>query len=64
MPQSTTVIILRPNHGPVIKVPGQAPHITTEYFADTWNRTPRAWVSLHIQKPKPQASIKNKREIK
>ena len=41
-------------------VPGQAPRITAEYFADSRNRTPRARVSLHIQKQKPQASIKNK----
>ena len=41
------------------KVLGQAPHITTEYFADSRNRTPPAKVSLHVQKPKLQAKIKN-----
>ena len=38
----------------------QAQHITTEYSADSRNRTPRARIRLHIQRPKPQASIKNK----
>ena len=43
----------------VTKVPGQAlPHITTEYSADIRYRTMRARVCLHIQKPKPQATIK------
>ena len=53
-------IILRRSHGQVTIVPGQAPHITAEYSADIRNRTQRARVSLHIQKPKHQASIKNK----
>ena len=44
------------------KVPGQGPHITTEYSVNIRIRTPRARVSLHIQKPKPQASIQNKIE--
>ena len=35
------------------------PHITTQYSTDSRNRKPRARVSLHFQKPKPQASIKN-----
>ena len=48
--------------GQVTKVPCQAPHITIEYYADIRNRTPRAKVNLHIQKPKPQARIKNKIE--
>ena len=39
-------------------LPGLAQHITTEYTADIRNRTPRARVSLHVQKPKPQASLK------
>ena len=43
-------------------VPGQAPHIIAEYSADSGNRTPFARVGLHIQKPKPQASIINKIE--
>ena len=55
-------IILIRGHGQVTKVPGQAPHITTEYCADIRYRTPRAGVCLHIQKPKPQASIKTKIE--
>ena len=38
------------------------PHITAEYSVDSRNRTLWAKVSLHIQKPKPQASIKNKVE--
>ena len=42
--------------------PGQAPHITTEYSADSRYRTPRARVCLHIQKPKPLATIKNEIE--
>ena len=37
----------------------QAPHSTTEYSADSGNRTQRARVSLHVQKLKPQASLKN-----
>ena len=53
-------IILRRSHCQVTNVPGQAQHITAEYSADSRNRTPRAKVGLHIQKPKPQASIKNK----
>ena len=44
------------------KVPGQAPHITADYSADIRNRTPRAKINLHIQKPQPQVSIKNKTE--
>ena len=44
----------------VSKVPGQALHITTEYYAENRNRTLRARVSLHIQKPKLQASKKKK----
>ena len=43
-------------------VPGQAPHITTEYSADSWYRTPLARDCLHIQKPKPEATIKNEIE--
>ena len=35
---------------------------TTEYSEDFRNRTPGARFSLHIQKQKPQASIKNKIE--
>ena len=60
--QSTTVYqyILRRNHGQVTKVPDQALHITTEYSVDSRHRTLQVSVSLHIQKPKPQASIKNK----
>ena len=45
-------VILRGRDGQVTKVPGQAAHITTEQYADRGNRTPRARVSLHIQKPK------------
>ena len=37
----------------VTKVSEQASHITAEYSADIRNRTQQAWVSLHIQKPKP-----------
>ena len=58
--QSKQYIILRRSHGQVTKVPGWAPHITTEQSADSRHRTPRARVCLHIQKPKPQASTKNK----
>ena len=36
------------------------PRILLEYSADSRYRTPRARVCLRIQKPKPQASIKNK----
>ena len=43
-------------------VPGQAPHINAEYSADSRKRTLPARVSLHIQKPMPQASVKNKIE--
>ena len=43
-------------------VSGQTPHITEEYTAESRDRKPRARVSLHIEKPKPQASIKNKIE--
>ena len=53
-------IILRRSHGQVTKAPGQAPHITTEYSVDSRKRTLLTRVCLHIQKPKPQASIKNK----
>ena len=53
-------LILRLGHCQVTKVPVQDPHITTEYSADSRNRTPWARISLHIQNPKPQASIKNK----
>ena len=60
--QRTTYIILRRSHGQVTKVPGQAPHITTEHSADSRFRKPRARVCLHIQKPKPQATVKNKIE--
>ena len=60
--QTQQYIILRRSHGQVTKVPGQAPHITTEYSADIRYRTTLARVCLHIQKPKPQATIKN--EIK
>ena len=52
------LLILRRSHGQVTKVPGQAPHITTEYSADIRYRTTRARVCLHIQKPKPEATIK------
>ena len=55
-------IILNRSHGQVTKVPSQAPHITAGYSADIRNRTLLARVSLNIQKPKPQASIINKRE--
>ena len=55
-------IILRRSHGQVTKVPGQDPHIATEYSADSRDRTKRVRVSLHIQKLKPQAAIKNKIE--
>ena len=55
-------IILRRGHGQATMVPGQALHITTEYSADSRKRTPLARVRLHIQKPKPPASIKNKIE--
>ena len=41
-------------------VPGQAPHITAEYSADSRNRMLRMRVSLHIKKPKLQGSIKYK----
>ena len=58
--QSKTVYLLRRSHGQVTKVPGQAPHITTQYSADIRNRTPRASVSLRIQKPGLQSSIENK----
>ena len=40
----------------------QAPRITTEYSSDSWTGAKRARVNLHIQKPKPQASLKNKLE--
>ena len=61
--QSTTIyIILRQSNGQVTKVPGLEPHITTDYYAENRNRTPHARISLHIQKPKPQASIKNEIE--
>ena len=53
-------IILRWSHCQVTKVPFQSPHITTEYSADIRNRTLRARVSIHIQKRKPPASIRNK----
>ena len=49
-------------HDQVTTVPGQAPHFTTEYSTDIRNRIPRARVSLHIQKPKTEATIKNKIE--
>ena len=52
-------IILRRSHSQVTKVPSHSPHITIEYSADIRYRTPRAGVCLHIQKPKPQATIKN-----
>ena len=55
-------IILKWSHGKVTNVPGQAQHITTEYSADSRYRTPRAGVCLHIQKQKPQASLKNQIE--
>ena len=55
-------IILRQSYIKVTKIPGQAPHIKTENSTDGRNRTPWARVSLHIQKPKPQASIKNEIE--
>ena len=55
-------IILRRSHGQVTKVPGQAPHITTVYSAHSRCRMTRARVCLHIQKPKPQATIKNEIE--
>ena len=42
------------------QVSGQTQHLTTEYSEDGRNRTPRANVSLHIQKPKPHASVENK----
>ena len=51
-------IILKRSHGQVTKVRGQAPHISTEYSADSWYRTTRARVCLHLQKPKPRATIK------
>ena len=41
-------------------VSGQDSHITAECSADIRNRSSLARVRLHIQKPKPQASIKNK----
>ena len=44
------------------RLPARPQHVTTEYSADSRNRTPRTRVSLHIQKPKPQASIENKIE--
>ena len=43
-------------------VPGQALHYTTEYSADSRYRMPWARVCLNIQKPKPQATIKNEIE--
>ena len=55
-------IILRRSHGQVTKGPGLTPDITTEYSADSRDRTPMASVCLHIQKPKPQATIKNEIE--
>ena len=41
-------------HGQVNKIPGQALHINTEYYADIRNRTSLAMISLHIQKLKPR----------
>ena len=55
-------IILRWSHGQVTKVPGQDLHITTKYSADNRYRTTLARVCLHIQKPKPQATINNEIE--
>ena len=46
-------VIPRRRHGQVNKVHCQAPHITTEYDADSRNRIARARVSLHVHKPKP-----------
>ena len=54
--------MLRRSQGQVTKVRGQATHITTDYSADIRYRTTRARVCLHIQKPKPQATIKNEIE--
>ena len=50
-------IIPRRSHGQITKVPGHALHIPTEYSANSRNRTPLTKVSLHIRKPKPQASV-------
>ena len=60
--RSTTIPSRR--HGQVHMVPSQA---TTgpqsiallQYSADSENRTPRAGVCLHVQKLRPQASIKS-----
>ena len=53
-------VIPKRRHGQVTKVLDQATLIITEWSTDSRNRTPRARVSHHIQKPKRQASIKNK----
>ena len=50
------------DYGQVTKVTGQAPHITTEYSAHSRCRTTLARVCLHIQKPKPQVTMKNEIE--
>ena len=53
-------IILRWSHGQVTKVPGQAPHITSEYSADSRYRTTRARVCFH--KTEAWGNIKNEIE--
>ena len=62
--QSTTVYhtetMPRSGHYGSRPVPCRILCITEEYSADSRKRMPRARVSLHIQKPKPQANIKNK----
>ena len=59
-PSAQQYIIWRQSHGQVTKVPGRAPNITTEYSADSRNRTPQDRITLHILKLKPHASINNK----
>ena len=49
----------RRHHGQVTKVPGKAQHISTEHSAGSRNRTPRARVSHHVQKPRPRVSAEN-----
>ena len=53
-------MLQRWSHGQVSNVPGQAQLITTEYSADSRNRTYWARINLRIHKPKPQARVKEK----
>ena len=51
--------MLRLGPGKYTKVPGQAPHITTDHSADIRNRTSLARVTLRIRKPKLETRVKD-----